>query len=180
MLGNNPMPSLNPPLTITRAWLDQYGACKDQADLFEKLWPQGAVVTQDTLTSAARAGLSLEWLAEKVLPPALYAAYLAKRVPLLADYMAKHEVLVADYHAKRAPLLADYQAMLAPLFDDYLAERVPLLADDQAKREVLDADYHAKRAPMLAEYAAKDIPLYADYEARRNTLLIAALLAAGG
>ena len=55
----------NPPLTITRAWLDQYGACKEQADLFEKLWPQGAVVTQDTLASAARAGLSLEWLAEK-------------------------------------------------------------------------------------------------------------------
>jgi len=147
MPDNNPMPSLNPPLTITRAWLDQYGACKDQADLFEKLWPQGAVVTQDTLASAARAGLSLEWLAEKVLPPALYAAYLAERVPLLADYMAKHEVLDADYHAKRAPLLADYRA---------------------------------KRAPLLVEYAAKDIPLYAEYEARRNTLLIAALLAAGG
>ena len=133
----NPMPGLNPPLTITCAWLAQHGACKDQADLFEKLWPDGAVVTKDTLARAARAGLSLEWLAEKVLPPALYAAYLAERVPLLTDDQAKREVLDAAYYAKRAPLLAEYRAKRAPLLEEYVAKDTPLYADYEAQRNTL-------------------------------------------
>ena len=166
----NPMPGLNPPLTITCAWLAQHGACKDQVHLFDEAFPDGMPVNREALTRAASLGLSLAWFAKRGLLPAIYADYLAERVSLLADYEAGHDLLIADYQAKRDALLSSYQA-----------KRDALTANSKAKRPPLsDAAFRAKRDVLLAYYAATDRALHADYEARRNTLLIAALLAAGG
>jgi len=127
MRGKNPMPGLNPPLTITRAWLAQHDACEDQADLFEKLWPDGAVVTKDTLARAVRAGLSLEWLVKQVLSPAAYAAYLMERGPLDAGYMAEYVVLDAAYRATWNVMDAAHEANMNALLATYRARRDALL-----------------------------------------------------
>ena len=166
------------PLTVTHAWLVQHEACKEEADLFRTIWPNGTGVTQEALATAASAGLNLEWFAKRVLSPTIYADYLTARTPFFKDYEAKRKLLLVDYHAKCAPLLAEYLAKHALLLAEYAAEDIPLHGGYDAKHVSLLTEYEAKRAPLLAHYAAKDIPLYGDYTAKGNTLLISILGAA--
>ena len=141
------------PLTMTRKWLDNHNACDDQVSLFEETWPQGVTVTQEALANAAKAGLDLEWFAEKVLLRFVYA-----------NYKAKQGTLYADYKAKFAPLYANYEAKRDTLFADYLANENTLFADYLAKFDPLHADYLAKRDEVLIA------ALWAAYERKQTTL----------
>ena len=116
-----------PPLTITREWLKEHDACKNQADLFDKIWPEGTIVTQETLTEAGRAGLSLMWLAGQVLSDSDYTNYRAEYGPLCVDYETNRILLDADYEAERALLNAVYETKYDTLNADFKAKRDALL-----------------------------------------------------
>jgi hypothetical protein len=60
---------------ITPKWLKVHGACPDQVAIVRKHWPKGATLTLVQLRRAARLGLSLSWLAERVLNPAQRAVW---------------------------------------------------------------------------------------------------------
>lgn len=145
------------PLAITREWLDRHSACKDQIDLFDETYPDGVLVTWETLVRAGCAGLNLEWFAQRVLLPAAYAAYDAERAPLYANYQVKRDALLANYEAKLDVLAANCKVKCAVLSD---------------------ATFRAKRNVLLAEYAMVDLALYAEYKPKRDALLIAVLGAA--
>ena len=122
MRVNDPLP-----LTITRKWLDQHNACKDQADLFERIWPEGVAVTEEALADAAKAGLNLDWLAERVLSLPVYDEYLAKYALLYVDFQLERNALLPCSGSKIVSLAADYQAkcntlLIVALWDVYEKE----------------------------------------------------------
>ena len=73
---------------ITADWLRQQGACADQVAIFAQHWPKGATITLRGLHKAARVGLDLDWLAERILNPTAWATYDAARAPAWATYNA--------------------------------------------------------------------------------------------
>ena len=150
------------PRMITREWLNACKACEEQADLFEKIWPEGGPVNQETLTSAARAGLDLEWFAEQILPGSFYCTYLEKDDTLRADYLTARRTLSSDYHTK-----------LNPLYDDYHAKRDILYSENQTKCDALYSEYedyvYTRTEPFYAEYKTRRALLYT----KHRTALIA-------
>ena len=93
------------PKVINREWLDEHGACREQAQLFERVWPDGVAVTREALEQFAKKGLPLEWLAEQVLPRSDYAALQSLCAPMVADYQAQHDTLYAASQSQRDTLL---------------------------------------------------------------------------
>ena len=97
------------PTIISRKWLDEHGACRAQAQLFERVWPNGVAVTRETLELSAKKGLILGWFAEQVLPRSDYAAFQAQLDTLYADYKAQRDTLlinaVCDSYGADAPAL---------------------------------------------------------------------------
>lgn len=59
-------------LRVTAKWLEKMRACKEQVELFKKVFPRGAAVTRENYRKAKRAGLDMEWLASYPSIP-LYA-----------------------------------------------------------------------------------------------------------
>ena len=152
------------PRMITTEWLKSNNACPDAIDLFCKEWPNGCEVTHDNLVRADAMGLSLEWFAQCVLPPQVYADYQAKRVT----------TLYADYQRYSSALYADYESCRAALFADYEDKETRLYA--ASKRSALYADYESSRAALFADCRAKDAPRCTDYEGKRAALIISTLL----
>jgi hypothetical protein len=81
------------PNVITHEWLMKHGACENQRAVFAAEWPDGVVLSEQSLYRAAELGLDLGWFAREYLP-----------APLLAEYQRQ-----------RAPLWAEYQRQVAPL-----------------------------------------------------------------
>ena len=152
------------PKIISRKWLDERGACREQAQLFARVWPDGVAVTREALEQSAKKGLILEWLALRVLPRSDYADYQAQRDTLFADYQAQIGTLYAAYQAQRDTLYADYQAQIGMLE-----------SASQAQRDILFAAYQAQRDTPGAAYQAQIGTLEAAYRAQRDTLLINAM-----
>ena len=141
------------PLTITRKWLEEHDACEDQVKLFEEIWSEGAVVTQEALARAAQAGLNLEWLAERLFSDSTYAEYEVQRDLLYADYLTKHAVPYADYRAKWHQVSGEFDARLTALESEYAAVRIPMYAEYKAKVapllvDAIRAAYERERAPL--------------------------------
>ena len=92
--------------TLLKSKIRSFSPCPDQLALLDKTFPGERIrLTLANCRKAARAGLYLDWLADRLFP-----------APLLADYAAKRSPLLADYEAKRSPLWADYTAKCTPLF----------------------------------------------------------------
>ena len=98
-------PTIQQPTIISRKWLDEHGACREQAQLFERVWPDGVAVTRETLELSAKAGLILQWFAERVLPRSNYAVFRAQWAALYAAYDAQYGMLYAAYQSQRDTLL---------------------------------------------------------------------------
>ena len=156
------------PTIISRKWLDDRGACREQAQLFERVWPDGVTVTRETLELSAKKGLSLEWFAEQVLPRSDYAAFQSQRDTLGLACLAHLGTLHVAYEAQLRTLHADYDAQF-----DTLEAACP------THRAALDADYKAQcvalSAANFAAFQAQRIPMEAAYQAQRDTLLINAV-----
>lgn len=56
------------------AFLKALNACADQVELFSAVFPDGCAVTKNTLETAYKAGLDLEWFGSKVFGAAYDAA----------------------------------------------------------------------------------------------------------
>ena len=126
------------PTIISRKWLDEHGACREQAQLFERVWPDGVAVTREALEQFAKKGLPLEWLAEQVLPRSDYD-----------DYQAQIAPMKAAYQEQLAPLYADYQAQFDMQEAAYFAKIAPMVAAYQAQHDTLEAAYRAQRDTLL-------------------------------
>ena len=97
--------TIQQPTIISRKWLDERGACRAQAQLFERVWTDGVAVTREALELSAKAGLILEWFAGQVLPRSAYAAFQSQRAALYAAYQSQCNTLYADYRSQRDTLL---------------------------------------------------------------------------
>ena len=137
------------PTIISRKWLDKRGACREQVQLFARVWPDGVAVTRETLEQSAKKGLILEWLAERVLPCSDYDDYKAQRGTLYADYQAQRDMLYADYQAQIGMLESASQAQRDTLFAAYQAQRDTQGAASQAQIDTLEAAYRVQRDTLL-------------------------------
>ena len=155
------------PVTITRQWLEEQGACTWKVDLFEKIWPNGVVVTYEALVSAAKAGLSLSWLAERVLSRSAYS-----------ELEVKTEVLQAEYEAKITPVFADHEAKRDLLHTVYWTTRNSLGEDRKAECDTLEAGYESMVATLRDEYSAASESIVLESIAKRDTLRATILWAA--
>ena len=126
------------PTIISRKWLDEHGACREQAELFGRVWPDGVAVTRETLELSAKKGLRLEWFAEQVLPRSDYAAFQAQR-----------DTLGLACLAHLGTLHVAYEAQLRTLHADYDAQRDTMEADSPTQIARLEAAYRAQRDTLL-------------------------------
>lgn len=153
------------PRTITRKWLNSHEACEEHVELFEKVWPDGTVITQEAISKAAKEGLNLEWFAQHVLSETVYASYEAEVVPLSDDYLTQRASLSAEYEAKRDLLYADYAAKHDSLDIKYVT------------KDTLFYEYKTRRISFRDEYRAARTVLYTDYHTTVMLLLVALLWA---
>ena len=119
------------PSVITHDWLAKHGACEIQRKVFAAEWPDGVVLSEQSLYRAAELGLDLGWFAREYLPAPLLAEYQRQRRPLRAEYERQVALLLAEYQRQRAPLWAEYQRQEAPLLAEYERQVAPLLAEYQ-------------------------------------------------
>lgn len=82
------------PRVITHDWLAKHGACENQRKVFAAEWPDGVVLSEQSLYRAAELGLDLWWFARQYLP-----------APLWAEYERQVALLWAEYQRQEAPLL---------------------------------------------------------------------------
>ena len=142
---------------ISRKWLDERGACREQVQLFEQVWPDGVAVTRETLELSAKAGLILQWFAERVLPRSDYAAY-----------RSQWDALYTAYQSQRDTLYAALQSQCKTLYAALQSQREPQVGTLEAACEV-------QCDKLFSVYLAQRDTLYAAYQSQRDTLLINAL-----
>ena len=153
--------TIQQPTIISRKWLRDHGACREQAELFERVWPDGVAVTRENLEQSATAGLSLEWFAEQVLPRSDYDDYQAQRYTLFAAYQAQRDMLFANFQAQRNALYAALQsrrtAAHVALYTAYKTQIAPLGAAYHAHLDTLHinavCNLYGADAPAIGEGA---------------------------
>lgn len=143
-------------MKITARLLKRKGACADEAELFEKLYPDGAEITEAACVAVADK-FDWDWAAENLLPAPLFADYATKSVWIATGYESKCEWIAADYWAGWASLYAahGYWSKYAPtpLDADYRVENALLDAVWRTKRASLDADYETALAALFGRLA---------------------------
>ena len=92
-------------MTITGARLRAEGVCDEQAAKVEEMWPEGARLTLANLRRAARAGLDLDWVAERLPAQAQAAA------PALAQARAAYDEAMAQAWAAYCEAIAQAWAV---------------------------------------------------------------------
>ena len=115
------------PPVITHEWLVEHDACEDQRDVFAAEWPDGVVLSEQSLYRAAELGLDLWWFAREYLPAPLLAEYERQRALLWAEYERQEAPLWAEYERQEAPLWAEYERQVALLLAEYERQVAPLL-----------------------------------------------------
>jgi hypothetical protein len=103
------------PRVITHDWLAKHGACEIQRKVFAAEWPDGVVLSEQSLYRAAELGLDLWWFARQYFPAPLLAEYQRQEAPLWTEYERQRALLLAEYERQRASLLAEYERQVAPL-----------------------------------------------------------------
>ena len=73
-------------MKVTVAQLTKLNACRDQVDLFIKTFGQEVEVTEASCLIAARAGIDIDWAAQKLLTPKQRQAYKDAKAPLWQAY----------------------------------------------------------------------------------------------
>ena len=93
------------PKKITVAFLRKLGACQSSVELFAKVFPNGATITQGNIKKAWAADLSIMWLAKRILSAAERAKFNEDMDPAYAEYIKADGVIRAKYHNACAPTL---------------------------------------------------------------------------
>jgi len=123
-------------------------ASESQVKVFERLWPEGAELTEGNLHLAIDNGLNVECWARHFLPAPLWAQFLEDVAPLLKQYLKAE-----------APFLAQYLKAEAPLWTQFLKDEAPFWAQYEKERAPFLAQYLKDRAPFLAQYLKDRAPL---------------------
>lgn len=155
------------PTIIDSQWLKQNGACEKDYVKFCTEWPEGTAVTVAALQRATELELDVEWFAETILPPSVYAEYTAKSDPISSEYKAERLLLWDNYKAKRTLLCVE---------PDLLETK------EEAEHTLFYKKYDVTCAPKYqASSAAKTAlyyealaelqPVYIKYRDRLNTLI---------
>ena len=115
---------------VTSRFLARLGACEDQLDLFKKVFPRGARLSEASVIKAVEARLDLGWLAAKTLSGLARAEY--RKVCALAW---------SEYEKACGPALAEYEKVCDLAWSE--CEKAHALAK---------AEYEKACGPALAEY----------------------------
>lgn len=75
-------------MRITTKLLKKYNACKDQAELFVSLFPEGTEVTEEACLKALEGGINFEWACKHLLKD--QNAYYSVKNPAFAAYDDAH------------------------------------------------------------------------------------------
>jgi hypothetical protein len=142
------------PPVITHDWLAEHGACEDQRKVFAAEWPDGVVLSEQSLYRAAELGLNLGWFADEYLPTPLWAEYERQEPPLWAEYKRQEAPLLAEYKRQEARLWAEYQRQVALLLAEYERQRAPLWAEYQ--RQEARLLWCIARAALAADAPARE------------------------
>jgi hypothetical protein len=138
---------------VTVGFLRSLGACAGQVALFEETFPDGAAVTVEAALQAMGAGLTLNWLASRLPPPAL-AEY--ERVTFAAEYEYGRvtEAALDEYERVTTEAWAEYKRLTAPALAEYEYERLVAAAWAEYERVTEAALAEYKRAECAALVAA--------------------------
>ncbi|HUT58708.1 MAG TPA: hypothetical protein VNA25_12755 [Phycisphaerae bacterium] len=93
------------PKKITVAFLRKLGACQSSVELFAKVFPNGATITQGNIKKAWAADLSIMWLAKRILSAAERAKFDKDIDPAWAEYEKDYAAINAKYREAIAPVL---------------------------------------------------------------------------
>jgi hypothetical protein len=119
-------------MIVTKEWLEDHEACRDQVKVFVAEWPDGAELTLENLRRAADIGLSIDWLACKIFDRNQLDEYDHATDPEWAEYQRALAPARAEYHRKRewdeykratAPALAEYSRAVAPIVWEIISKR---------------------------------------------------------
>ncbi len=105
--------------TITRAWLEDRGACHDQVATFSAEWPDGVEITREALLRAAGLELDLSWFADHVLSAPARQAYRVALAPALQAYDVALAPARQAFRVALAPALQAYDVAIAPARQAY-------------------------------------------------------------
>ena len=96
------------PGRVTSRFLVKLKACEDQLDLFKKVFPRGARLSEASVIKAVEARLDLGWLAAKTLSGLARAEY--RKVCALAW---------SEYEKACGPALAEYDKIYTLAWTNY-------------------------------------------------------------
>ena len=106
--------------TLTYTQLKTKGACKDQLQLFKKLFPDGANLRSEAhairLAKAMSPKFDFGWAAENLLTGPAWAAYKKAEAPARAAYKKAQAPALAAYKKVEAPAWAAYREAKAAAF----------------------------------------------------------------
>jgi predicted DsbA family dithiol-disulfide isomerase len=138
--------------TITRAWLEDRGACHDQVATFAAEWPDGVEITREALLRAAELGLDLSWFADHVLSEQARQAYDVAIAPALQAYRVAIAPALQAYDVALEPARQAYRVALAQARQAYDVAIAPALqAYDVAIAQAPQA-YDVALAPARQAY----------------------------
>ena len=159
-----PFAKVGDPMKITLSLLVSLDACAEQRDAFAAAFPDGLNVSgdppPDTIERIVSAGLSVGWLAGRVLTAPAWAEYERVTAPAWAEYERVAALAWAEYERVTAPAWAEYERVTALAWAE--CER----GDAQALAEYGRVDTQA-----LAEYKRVTDPAFAEYERAKVTAL---------
>lgn len=143
---------------ITRALLDKKGACQEEIDVFQEMYPDGVIPTPDECEKA-QFRLSMFWAAKHLLT----AKQMAKYRTLLERARVQYVKDTADFYAQRELACAPLQAALNAVRDPAMTERERRLAEVPYDTSGAHFDVHNA---IWAEYLAAVDPATEAYEAQ--------------
>ena len=110
---------------VTVAQLKKWGACADQVKSFARVFPEGATPTLVNLRRAAKAGLSLDWYAEKALSPTAWRAYQETKAQAWRAYQETTAPAWRAYQETKAQALRAYQETTAQALRNAIKQDKP-------------------------------------------------------
>ena len=131
------------------AQLKEAKACKEQVELFAKLFGDYVEVTPEACLAVADK-FDWTWAAQNLLSVKSYAEYQRQQAPLWAEYLRQEAPLWAEYQRQMASLYAEYERQRVPLWEEYKRQQAPLYAEYLRQRALLYAEYQRQRALLWA------------------------------
>ena len=140
---------------VTGEMLKDWGACGNQADRVDELWPEGFVVTLENLVQAATEELDVEWFAQAILRAAAWAEYKKVTAAAWAEYKKVRAAAWAEYEKVTAAARAEYEKVTAAARAEYEKVTAAARAEYEKVTAAARAEYEKVTAAALWALIAK-------------------------